>query len=126
MRDRSLVEIVDVAHDGKHHQKLSLRIERNYRETWCSKCGKAVTWERVSPLKIVIHHNDETGEPLWSICDENYFENWINSFKTLEETIKFTEHFEHETYKVVCTIADCKENHSLTSVEGDNGNTIAP
>ena len=70
--------------------------------------------KRVTPLKIVIHHNDEIGEMLWSVCDENHFENWIGSFKSLEESIKFIEHFEHDTYKVICSISECKEHHSLT------------
>jgi hypothetical protein len=120
MRGRSLVEIVKVHHDGKHHQNLSVRIERNYRETWCSKCGKAVMWERVTPMIICVHHNDETGEQLWSVCDENFFENWINSYKTLKEAFDMVEYNEHKTPKVLCSIRDCKETHSLTNGATDN------
>jgi hypothetical protein len=45
----SLIEIVRVAHDGKHEQTLSVRKDEDGRYTWCSKCGEAVYWERTDP-----------------------------------------------------------------------------
>lgn len=49
MNADSLIEVVDVHHDGKHHRKLSVRKDRDGRETWCSRCLKAVWWDRVTP-----------------------------------------------------------------------------
>jgi hypothetical protein len=65
--------------------------------------------------EIVIHHNDETGEPLWSVCLRSDFDNWLDSFYKFRHAVDFANELQKElglNIKIECSITNCKTSHN--------------
>ena len=63
----------------------------------------------------VIHHNNELGRNVWSVCEENDLDNWLDSFFTLELAHAYVlELGSAHSVSVRCSIRDCKDKHNLT------------
>ena len=57
---------------------------------------------------VVVLHNDETGDPLWSVATLADPENWVWSFSTQEKAYAWIAEKELDIAKHECSIADCK------------------
>ena len=68
--------------------------------------------------EIVIHHNDELGGPLWSVCLRSDFDNWIYSFDEFGQAVDLANERQKElglNIKIDCSVTNCRIRHSLTS-----------
>lgn len=116
-------EFVEVGHSGIHDCELSqyngswylldrnMRVVDNYEETFCPKCGTPMLFKRVKQIQVCVHHNNELGKPLWSVCTKQDFDNWIESYDTLEQAIEAIGVRYDDKVEVICSINGCKENH---------------
>ena len=60
--------------------------------------------------EISIHHNDEAGVQWYSVSLSEDFDNWLDSFETLEEAKEFAKPYDRKI-RVCCSIRNCKVNH---------------
>jgi len=64
--------------------------------------------------EIIIHHNDDLGYPLWSVCLRSDYDNWLDSFKHYVFAFDFAVKLKNEygfIIKEECSITGCKVNH---------------
>jgi len=70
--------------------------------------------------EIVLHHNDELGKPLWSVCLRSDYDNWIDSFCAFVPAVDLANELQKEfklNIKIECSIRNCKIRHNLAGVE---------
>lgn len=67
--------------------------------------------------EIVIHHNDELGEPIWSISLSKDIDNWIDSFYQFSHAVEYAKEIQKDlrlNIKIKCSVTNCRIEHSLT------------
>lgn len=60
---------------------------------------------------VILHHNDEAGARFYSICKEEDFTDWIQSFTKRRESEAYCKKHKLKIIKFICTITDCKLVH---------------
>lgn len=59
-------------------------------------------------VRVVIHHNDEDGKPMFSVAKAEDVEDWLDSFPTLKGAMGYCSRRGHTIVNMFCSISDCK------------------